>query len=180
MPIHEFVDQYVTDYSGSPNTNKQMEDLSSAVFSLTNGNEDHMDILEKAIDKYLETKTDLGAIDKESKFQVKIEEREKEEKRIDDLFKVQFPPVFKEALFLTEAGTKLRASKVKRWITDHSEQWNELMAYIEEQKPYRTGVTVPAQKGQPKKTIPSPEYTEWKNTYRKYLDADRIFKFQQE
>ena len=66
--------------------------------------------------------------------------------------------------------------RVQEWINDNSEQWNELIVYINEQKPEVTRHQVKKLRQEGLKWTNTPEYTKWISTYKKYLEADEAWK----
>ena len=75
--LGNFVDEYITDYSGGTNSKKQLGDLLVAINDLTGGNEEHIAIFDVAIQNYLDTKdvTD-SSFDTKSKFEIKKEDKD--------------------------------------------------------------------------------------------------------
>jgi len=194
MPIHEFVDQYVTDYSGSPNSKKQEEQLFAAVDNLTGGDKEHSVLIMKQADKYLDTK-DIEDITKEkSKFQVSTEFKEEKKEEVDTLLEnISLPPDFAVSpgiesisdIFQSETQIQMREDQMRRWVEKHGENWNSLMAIAEAEKPVQFMKTEPTVKKTGARTIETPAYKKWKAKWWRYIQVnstaqDLIKKYNQE
>ena len=155
-----------------------MEDLSAAIFNLTNGNEDHIEILEEALDKYLKTKS--GVAVEKSEFQVTTGIKEAEKEEVDTLleniimppdFTVDITPQFIRDLFESEAQVGMRERRVTNWLRDHGENWTRLMEIAEAEKPVQFMKTDPIVKHAKAgaRTVETPAYKEWKAKWWKYV-----------
>ena len=184
MPIHEFVDQYVTDYSGSPNTKAQETQLFQAVDNLTGGDKEHSLLIMKQVEKYLDTKDVTDTVKKESKFQTVTEQKETVEKEEVDLFEnIVMPPYsgpditpkFITDMVESELQVEMKDRHIAVWIRDHSENWNKLMALAEKEKPAITHTLKKSLKsGVKDKKIETGAYKQWKDKYWKYLQVDSV------
>ena len=182
MPIHEFVDQYVTDYSGGHNTDKQMEDLASAIVNLTNGDEYHISIIDAAADKYIEKQS--GVKKEKSEFQISTEFEEAKKEEVDTLLEnIVLPPDFAVSpgvesitdIFQSEAQIQMRENRLKGWVETHGENWNRLMAIAEAEKPVQFMKTKPkVDTKMGARTIETPAYKEWKAIWWDYVKVDSI------
>ena len=184
-PLSEFVDEYVTDYGGGHNTRKQIAELALAIDHLTGGTQEHIDIFDDAIDKYLETKDITDIVKKESKFQVttKIKEAKKEE--VDTLLEnISLPPDFSVApgiesltdIFQSEGQIQIRENRMRGWVEKHGENWNSLMEIAEAEKPVQFMKTKPTVKHAKAgaRTVETPAYKEWKAKWWDYVKVDSI------
>ena len=94
--------------------------------------------------------------------------RRKTEQEIKDLFNVPFPPLGGAGIDPSGAKQKL----IDKWTNTHSENWNKILDYINEQKPEVEQI----EKTRTLKNIPqsymedTPEFKKWKKKYKKYLD----------
>lgn len=184
--LSEFVDEYITDYSGGNITQKQMGDLAFAVAKLTGGNEEHIDILDDAIDEYLKTKDVSDTTDDKSKFEIRTEEKLISEKEEADLFaNTNMPPDYRAAspgaewltgFFESEGQKDMLIKNEKLWVKNNAENWNKIIAQADKEKPKITHTmsepTVGA-KIKPKK-IETEDYKLWKAKYWEYIKSDDL------
>ena len=183
MPIHEFVDQYVTDYSGGPNTRAQETQLFQAVDNLTGGDKEHSLLIMKQVEKYLDTKDIVDITEEKSKFQVSTEVKKTKKEEIDTLLEnIVLPPDFAVSpgieaisdIFQSETQIQMREDKMRRWVEKHGENWNSLMAIAEAEKPVQFMKTEPTVKKAGARTIETPAYKEWKAKWWRYIQVNSI------
>ena len=170
--LADFVNTYVTD----PRNAEQISNLEGAVIALVthDGVVDQREgrILQDAIEKYLNEDFGYPKKDKVSKFELQQEKIALKEKEVADLLATPLPPL---QLKIHENKGEYQ-ERVQEWINDNSEQWNELIVYINEQKPEVTRHQVERLRQQGLKWTDTPEYTKWISTYKKYLEADESWK----
>ena len=170
--LANFVNTYVTD----PRNAEQITNLEEAVVNLVtrDGVVDQREgrILQDAIEKYLNEDFGYPKKDKVSKFELQQEKIALKEEEVADLLATPLPPLQR----IKNENKKDYQERVQKWIDANSEQWNELMAYINEQKPEVTRHQVAKLRQKGLKWTDTPEYTKWIKTYSKFLETDESWK----
>ena len=185
--LGNFVDEYITDYSGGTNSKKQLGDLLVAINDLTGGNEEHIAIFDVAIQNYLDTKdvTD-SSFDTKSKFEIKKEDKELSEQEEIDLFEnINMPPDYRatspgaqavESIFKGEQTKDMLNNNEILWVENNAENWNKIIALANKEKPTITHTmsepTLANKIGS--KQIETEAYKKWKAKYWEYLKADGL------
>ena len=184
--LSEFVDNYITDYGGGNRTQKQIADLAFAITELTGGNEEHIDILDAAIDEYLKTKDVTDSITSESLFETSQAKKLELEKEETDLFaNTNMPPDYRAAspgeewltgFFESEGQKDMLIKNEKLWVKNNAENWNKIIAQADKEKPEITHTMSEPTVGtkiKPKK-IETEAYKLWKAKYWEYIKADGL------
>ena len=170
--LADFVNTYVTD----PRNAEQITNLEGAVVNLVthDGVVDQREgkILQNAIEKYLNEDFGYPKKEKISKFELKQEKIALKEEEVADLLATPLPPLQR----IKNENKKDYHERVQKWIDANSEQWNELIVYINEQKPEVTQKQVERLRQKGLKWTDTPEYTKWIKTYSKFLEVDESWK----